>query len=78
MGLATLVIRPHYEGCRLSRFDGDDGEVIFRLPESWGCMVTFLKDKSPALVEIHHLVGHAAIMHQLPRALDVSSEHLCA
>ncbi|UYH52312.1 glycosyltransferase [Candidatus Kirkpatrickella diaphorinae] len=73
-GLATLVIRPHYEGCRLSRFGGDDGEVIFRLPEGWGDLVAFLKEMSPALVEIHHMVGHAAIMHQLPRALAVSSD----
>lgn len=73
-GLSTLVIRPHYEGCRVLRLDGDDGDVIFRLPEGWGDMVTFLKEMSPALVEIHHLVGHAAIMHQLPRDLDVSSD----
>lgn len=73
-GLSTLVIRPHYDGCSMSQIGGDPSRVIFSLPQQWSVMLSFLNKMAPALVEIHHMVGHAPIMHNLARDLDVSSD----
>ncbi len=78
-GVASIVLRPTEDGaCRVEPPSGGDGfwhndfpNLMFRLPEEMKECVRFLRHEKPQHIELHHRLGHAPAVLDLPRLLGI-------
>ncbi len=80
-GRRPIVLRPDPSGAGV--VVGEESpeaypHLRYRLPPEMGALVRLLRGEAPALIELHHVLGHSPAVYELIAALALPYERACA
>jgi glycosyltransferase involved in cell wall biosynthesis len=73
-GKRPVVLRPAAGGCSMD--DGSDSfpDLRFAMPDELPALLRLLKAERPQHIELHHMLGHRAVIAELPRLLGLPAD----
>lgn len=70
-GLRPVVLRPRRRRCLVQDGMGDFPNLAYALPDELDVLVDLLRAGRPSHVELHHMLGHAPAILQVPARLGL-------